>query len=112
MVMTTKYPNSQSQLALPPSAWKAASAMTRFAAVTPQQPSAILVKVDGSVPRAACRFHNATTNGVNAKIMKGLKAWNQVVGISAVHARKLTVRSVLASAHNAIVLPCCSYVAQ
>jgi hypothetical protein len=27
MVMTTKYPNSQSQFALPPSVWKAASTM-------------------------------------------------------------------------------------
>ena len=52
----------------------------RFASVTPKQPSAILTMVEGSVPRAACRAHSATMNGVKAKIMNGLNAWNHVVG--------------------------------
>ena len=46
-----------------------------------EQPNAILVTVEGSRPVAACRFHSASTNGVKAKIMNGLKAWNQVTGI-------------------------------
>src|SRR5580700_4479171 len=55
--------------------------MIRFAAATPKQPSAILLTVAGSLPRAACRVHSATTNGVKAKIINGLKARNHVVGI-------------------------------
>ena len=82
--------------------------MIRFAAVTPKQPSAILVMVDGSVPRAACRVHSATTNGVKAKIMNGLKARNHVVGICALKPNRASVRSVLASAHSTMVLPICS----
>ena len=31
---------------------------------------------------AACRAHSISTNGVKAKIMNGLNAWNQVTGIS------------------------------
>ncbi len=57
--------------------------MIPLAAAEPKQPSAILMRVEGSEPRRAWRAHNATTKGVKAKIMKGLKAWNQVVGISA-----------------------------
>ena len=54
--------------------------MIRLASVTPKQPSAILITVDGSRPRAVCRAQSATMNGVKAKIMNGLKAWNQVDG--------------------------------
>src|SRR5229473_6431550 len=108
MVTTTKKANSHSQLALPAPAKKAAPAMMRYAAPQPAQPSAILITVDGSLPRAAWRAHRATTNGVNAKIMNGLKDWNHVVGISAVQNKRLTVRSVASSAHSAMVLPCCS----
>src|SRR5580658_7989930 len=108
MVMMTKKANSQSQLAWPAPACQAAAAMTTYDSATPAPPSAILLMVEGSDPFAACRVHSATTNGVNAKIMNGLNAWNQVVGISAVSPKKLMVRSVLASAHSAIVLPACS----
>ena len=82
--------------------------MIRLAAVTPKQPSAILVTVDGSVPRAACRAHSATTNGVKAKIMNGLKARNQVVGIRAADPNRPMLRSTLASIHRIVVLPICS----
>ena len=50
--------------------------------------------------------------GVKAKIIKGLKAWNQVTGISPCQTMRSMVRSVWPSAHNTMVLPCCSYVAQ
>ncbi len=46
------------------------------------------------------------------KIMKGLNAWNQVTGISPCQTMRSMVRSVCSSAHSAMVLPCCSYVAQ
>ena len=68
--------------------------MIRLASATPKQPSAILVTVDGSVPRAACRAQSARTNGVKAKIMNGLKAWNQVTGISPRQTSRSTWRSV------------------
>src|SRR5438876_750015 len=70
------------------------------------QPSAILTTVEGSAPRAACHAQNATTKGVKAKIMNGLKAWNQVTGISPCQTIRLMVRSVKSSAHSAIVLSC------
>src|SRR5215470_4030473 len=94
VVITTKKANSHSQLALPSPAWNAAAAMIRYAAPQPTQPSAILITVEGSLPRADWRAHKATTNGVNAKIMNGLKDWNQVVGISVLQNHRLTVRSV------------------
>src|SRR5579871_155246 len=106
--MTTKNANSHSQLALAPPAQNAAPAMIRYASPQPAQPSAILMTVDGSRPLSAWRFHKVTTSGVNAKIMNGLKAWNHVVGISAVANRRLIVRSVLLLAQSAMVLPCCS----
>ena len=59
-----------------------------------KQPSAILVSVEGSDARRDWYAQNATTKGVKAKIMKGLKDWNQVVGISALQNRRLIVRSV------------------
>ena len=68
--------------------------MIRLASATPKQPIAILVTVDGSVPRTACRAHSISTNGVKAKIMNGLNAWNQVTGISPRQTRRLTWRSV------------------
>ena len=82
--------------------------MSRFDAVTPKQPSAILVRVEGSVRRRACQPHSDTTSGVKQKIMNGLKAWNQVVGISPDQNKRSMVRSVCVSAHSARVLPCCS----
>ncbi len=68
--------------------------MIRLASATPKQPIDILVTVEGSVPRRACHTHSATMKGVNAKIMKGLKAWNQVVGISPRQKKRLIERSV------------------
>src|SRR5271170_554755 len=77
--------------------------MIPLAAAEPKQPSAILVRVEGSEPRRAWRAHNATTKGVKAKIMNGLKAWNQVIGISPLQNRRSMVRSVCSSAHSTIV---------
>ncbi len=82
--------------------------MIRLARATPKQPSAILVTVVGSLSRLAWRAHKETTKGVKAKIMKGLKAWNQVVGISDDQENREIERSVKSSAHSAMVLPCCS----
>src|SRR6266508_3398045 len=83
MVMTMKKPSSHSQLASgAPADCQAAPTMIRLASATPKQPSDILVTVEGSLPRRACHAHSATMNGVKAKIINGLKAWNQVVGIS------------------------------
>jgi len=42
------------------------------------------------------------------KIMSGLNDWNHEAGIS----QPKIIRSVLASAQSAIVLPCCSYTLQ
>jgi hypothetical protein len=56
--------------------------MIRLAIATPKQPSDILTTVEGSLPRRACHAQSATMNGVKAKIMNGLNAWNQVTGIS------------------------------
>ena len=108
IVMTAIEPSTQSQLAWPLPAQNAADALTRLAAVTPKQPSAILVMVDGSVPRAACRAHNVTTNGVKAKIMNGLKARNDVVGICSDHPNRSRCRSTWLSIHRMVVLPICS----
>jgi hypothetical protein len=77
-----------------------------------KQPSAILVTVEGPIPRFSCHAQNAIMKGVKVKIMKGLKAWNQVTGISPCQTMRSMVRSVCSSAHSAMVLPCCSYVAQ
>ena len=46
------------------------------------------------MPRLACHAHSAMTKGVKAKIMNGLKAWNQVVGISPRQKMRLIERSV------------------
>src|SRR5499427_5911934 len=108
MVMTTKYPSSHSQLASSPAACHAAETMIKLASVTPKQPIDILVTVEGSLPRLACQAQSATTKDVKAKIMNGLNAWNQVTGISPCHKMRSIVRSVWSSAHNTMVLPCCS----
>ena len=68
--------------------------------------------VEGSIPRFSCHAQNPITKGVKVKIMNGLKAWNQVTGISPCQTMRSMVRSVWSSAHSTIVLPCCSYVAQ
>src|SRR5262249_25245731 len=112
MVMTTKYPSSQSQLASSPAARQAAVAMIKLASVTPKQPIDILVTVEGSLPGFACQAQSAMTKGVKAKIMNGLNAWNQVTGMSPCQRKRSIVRLVWSSAHSTIVLPCCSYVAQ
>src|SRR5579884_3524803 len=111
-VMMAMDASTHSQLASPGPACTAASAFVRSAAVTPKQPSAILVMVEGSVPHSAWRAHRPTTNGVKAKIMNGLKARNQVVGICAVQPNRSMPRSTLVSIHKIVVLPICSYVAQ
>ena len=51
---------------------------------------------------------NMTTSGVKAKIMKGLKAWNQVTGICQSIMPGISARLVKFCAHRLIVLPCCS----
>src|SRR6476661_3894520 len=113
MVMTTKYPSSHNQLASgPPPDCQAAPTMIRLASATPKQPSDILVTLDGSARRFACHAHSATMNGVKAKIMNGLNAWNQVTGIAPHQMTRRTARSVESSAHSALVWPCCAYVAQ
>src|ERR1700728_1172108 len=106
--MTAIEPSTHSQLAWPDPAWNAANALMRLAATTPKQPSDILVIVEGSAWRASCRFQNVTTNGVNAKIMNGLKARNHVVGIFVIHPNRSTVRSTFLSIHKIVVLPICS----
>src|SRR5580704_10012471 len=63
--------------------------------------------VDGSIPRFSCHAQNAIMKGVKVKIMKGLKAWNQVTGISPCQTMRSMVRSVWPSAHSAMALPCC-----
>jgi hypothetical protein len=68
--------------------------MIKLASVTPKQPIAILITVEGSLPRLACQVQSATTKGVNAKIKNGLNAWNQVIGISPFQSTRLIARSV------------------
>ncbi len=68
--------------------------MIRFAKATPKQPIDISVTVEGSLPRLACQLHSAMRNGVKAKIRNGLKAWNQVTGISPRRRSRLIERSV------------------
>src|SRR5579871_4871762 len=99
--MTTKKANSQSQLASSPAATDAAPAMITYANAQPKHPSAILVTLDGSMPRLACQDHKAIIKGVKAKIMNGLNAWNQVVGISPCQMMRSMVRSVWSSAQRA-----------
>src|SRR3981081_411987 len=104
MVMTMKCPRSHSQLASgAPADCQAAPTMITLASATPKQPIDILTTVEGSPPRLAgppqspptplwpavggppprlaCHAQSPTMSGVKAKIMNGLKAWNQVVGI-------------------------------
>lgn len=69
------------------------------------QPSAILFRLEGSLPRCACRAHTMFSSGTSSQIMKGLKDWYQVDGI----VKPNTVgQCVFWSAHSCMVLPCCS----
>ena len=77
---------------------------------THRQPNAIFER-GGLARRRACRRHSWIRIGVSTKIISGLSARNQGVGISPFQPRS-TVRSVKSSAHSTIVLPCWSDVAQ
>ena len=55
-----------------------------------------------------CHTDYAMFGGVKAKIISGLKDWNQVTGISQSMRPGIRRRSVLASANRAMMLPCCS----
>src|SRR5262245_23212832 len=72
------------------------------------QPIAILVRLEGSLPRAACQPQNDVKSGVKKKIMNGLNAWYHVDGMVS----PKNVHRVFASAQSWSVLPCCSYTAQ
>src|ERR1700691_4434490 len=107
--MTEKKKNNHSQLAWPLGPAKyAAAAMIRYDPPSMKSPIAIFVTVDGSFDCFDWRAHKATTNGVNAKIMKGLKAWNHVTGISMLMRPGMSLRSVKFCAQRLMVLPCCS----
>ena len=69
------------------------------------QPMASLLRLEGSVPRAACRAHIAFSSGTKTKIMKGLKDWYQVDGMVK---PRIVGQAVCWSAHSCSVLPCCS----
>src|SRR6185437_2823249 len=77
-----------------------------------KSPSAILVMVEGSLPRLDCQLHNETTSGVNSAIIAGLNDWNHAAGICQSKMPGMSERLVKFCAHRLMVLPCCSYVAQ
>ena len=82
--------------------------MTRYEAPSRKSPNAIFVTVEGSLDRRDWRAQSATTDGVNAKIMNGLNAWNQVTGICQSMTPGISLRSVKFCAQRLIVFPCCS----
>src|SRR5258708_1288971 len=56
-------------------------------------PMAILMMLDGSLPRLDCHPQNIFRNGVSAKMNMGLTAWNHVEGISQPNTCQSALRS-------------------
>ena len=93
---TTKKPNSQSQLACAAGARQVRGRdHDEIGDRSRKHPYRHLGDGDRLFLAFACDAQNATTSGVKAKIMNGLKAWNQVDGISQSRRPGMSRRSVL-----------------
>lgn len=91
----------------PQAASTATGTITRNPAANKKHPMAIFPTAEGSVPFRDCLAQNEVMSGVSRIMNAGFNDWNQEAGNS----HPSTYRSVLASAHIAMVLPCCSYAA-